>query len=62
MESIIDGVNIGDETSAIASIIGAIAGTLHGAGRIREGCLEIIERENAVDLIGQAEKIWQIIS
>lgn len=62
MESIIDGVNIGDETSAIASIIGAIAGTLHGAGSIREGYLEIIERENAVDLTGQAEKIWQIIS
>ena len=30
MQSIYDAVNIGDETSAIACIVGAIAGTYHG--------------------------------
>ncbi len=62
MESIFDGVNIGDETSAIASIIGAVAGTWNGAGSIRKGYQEILERENQMDLGRQAEEIWQIIS
>lgn len=62
MKSIFDGVNIGDETSAIASIIGAVAGTLHGAGSVEEGYLEVIQKENQMDLVEQAEEIWQIIS
>ena len=37
MESIYDAVNIGDETSAIACITGAIAGAYHGVGSIKEG-------------------------
>lgn len=65
MESICDGVNIGDETSAIASIIGAIAGAYHGISSITEGYLEIIEKENQMNLQKQAEEIerlWQNIS
>ncbi len=56
MESIFDGVNIGDETSAIASIIGAVAGTWNGAGSIRKGYQEILERENANGSGRQAER------
>lgn len=57
MESIYDAVNIGDETSAIACITGAIAGTYNGVNSITEGYLEIIERENQMNLQKQAEGI-----
>ena len=60
MESIYDAVNIGDETSAIACITGAIAGAYHGVGSIKEGYLEIIERENKMDLKSQAERIEEL--
>lgn len=64
MESIYDAVNIGDETSAIACIVGAIAGTFRGADSILGEYLERIETENALDLRRQAEGIealWGII-
>ena len=61
MQSIYDAVNIGDETSAIACIVGAIAGTYHGVDSITEGYLEIIEKENNVDLQGQAEAIEELL-
>lgn len=57
MESIYDAVNIGDETSAIACIVGAIAGTFRGVDSIPEEYLNRIETENALDLRGQAEGI-----
>lgn len=57
MESIYDAVNVGDETSAIASIAGAIAGAYNGMDSITEGYLEIIEKENKVDLCKQAKEI-----
>lgn len=60
MESIYDAVNIGDETSAIACIVGAIAGTYNGVDSVPEGYLEIIERENHMDLKKQAEEIEKL--
>lgn len=57
MGSICDAANIGDETSAVASIAGAIAGAIHGARMFPEGWLEWIERENNMDLSGQAERM-----
>ena len=57
MESIYDAVNIGDETSAVASIVGAIAGTYYGADSITEGYLDIINRENNINLQEQAKQI-----
>ncbi len=57
MESIYDAVNIGDETCAIACIAGAIAGACNGADSIPEGYLEMIEKENHMDLTAQAEGI-----
>ena len=65
MESIYDAVNIGDETSAIGCIVGAVAGAFRGADSITEGYLEIIEKENKMDLCSQAErieKLWGNIS
>ncbi len=45
MESIYDAVNIGDETSSIACIVGAIVGTYNGSRSITDGYLDIIEKE-----------------
>ena len=45
MESIYDAVNIGDETSSIACIVGAIVGTYNGSQSITDGYLDIIEKE-----------------
>lgn len=57
MESIYDAVNIGDETCAIACIAGAIAGACNGTDSIPEGYLEMIEKENHMDLTAPAEGI-----
>lgn len=65
MPCIYDGVNIGDETSAIASILGAICGAFRGSDSITEGYLEIIHQENGMDLKKQAkavEGLWQNFS
>lgn len=61
MESIYDAVNIGDETSAIACIVGAIAGTYNGFDSIIKGYLEIIEKENNMNLKKQADDIEKLI-
>ncbi len=45
MESIYDAVNIGDETSAIACIVGAIAGACNGADSIPEGYLGLSRKK-----------------
>lgn len=62
MPAIYDGVNIGDETSAIAALVGALCGVLNGAGSICEGYLEVIEAANGIDLRSQAERICDLIS
>ena len=64
MESIYDAVNIGDETSAIACIVGAIAGTFRGSDSIPVEYLDRIETENSLDLRRQAEEVealWETI-
>ena len=60
MESIYDAVNIGDETCAIACIVGAIAGTLNGVESIPEEYLDFIEKTNGIDLKKQAEEIEKL--
>ncbi len=62
MDSIYGGVNIGDETSAIASIAGALGGAYNGADSITSGYQEIIERQNEMDLSSMAEKICKHIT
>ncbi|MCF6463921.1 ADP-ribosylglycohydrolase family protein [Clostridium sp. Cult1] len=61
MESIYGGVNIGDETSAIASITGALGGTYNGVDSIIPGYQEIIEKQNEIDLSAMAEEICTYI-
>jgi len=62
MSSIYDAVNIGDETSAAASIVGAIAGAYNGAESIPAGYLEFVEERNHIDLKAQGERIRKIRS
>lgn len=57
MNCIYDGVNIGDETSAIASIAGAICGAFRGSKSITDGYLEILNEQNGFDLEKQAEAV-----
>ena len=54
MKCICDGVNIGDETSAIASIVGALCGTFRGSRSFPEGYLDFLNEQNGFDLELQA--------
>ncbi|MDR9755531.1 MAG: ADP-ribosylglycohydrolase family protein [Thermoanaerobacterales bacterium] len=61
MSALFNGVNIGNETSAIASIIGAIAGALNGAQSITAEYLSVIERQNKMNLVQLAKELEAII-
>ena len=61
MPALFDGVNIGNETSAIASIIGAITGALNGVHSITAAYLSVIERQNKMDLVRLAKELLSII-
>ncbi|MCR4962565.1 MAG: ADP-ribosylglycohydrolase family protein [Firmicutes bacterium] len=50
MAALLDGVNIGDETAAIASIIGAIGGAWRGAGIFPKHYLTTVDQANDFDL------------
>lgn len=50
MESIFGGVNIGNDTDTIATIVGAITGTLQGASAFPMNYLELINKVNNYDL------------
>lgn len=59
MQSIYGGVNIGDETSAIASITGVLGGAYNGVDSITPGYQEIIEKQNGMDLSCMADEIYR---
>ncbi|MGI6713340.1 MAG: ADP-ribosylglycohydrolase family protein [Bacillota bacterium] len=61
MPAIYDAVNIGDETSAIATIVGALCGVLKGKDSICQGYLEFIEAANGIDLQSQAKSICALL-
>lgn len=61
MPAIFDAVNIGDETSAIAAVVGALCGVLNGKDDLCQGYLEHIEAVNAIDLQGQAKSICALL-
>ncbi len=55
MSALVDGINIGDETAAIASLIGAIGGAWKGFSVFPPHYLPTVEQENGFDLKGLAE-------
>jgi len=61
MPAIYGGVNIGNESSAIASITGALAGALNGAGSITPGYLSVIDKQNHMDLLTIAEELEYVM-
>ena len=60
MEAMLDGVNIGDETSAIASLIGAIGGAWKGVSVFPEHYLHTIDGQNTFDLHRMAEGLFKL--
>ena len=55
-----DAVNIGDETSAIASIAGAVTGTMHGCSAFPQWYPEFLNKANSIDICRQAEAVLRI--
>lgn len=49
-EAVYGGVNIGNDTDTVATIVGSMVGTLKGAGAYPERYLETIDRVNGYDL------------
>lgn len=60
MKCICDGVNIGDETSAIASIVGALCGTFRGSRSFPEDYLDFLNGQNGFDLELQAGAVLSV--
>lgn len=57
MSAIKMGVNIGDDTDTVATMVGAIAGALYGMNNIPEEYIGLIDKVNGFDLKGLADDI-----
>lgn len=62
LPALYDAVNIGDETAAIASLVGALGGTLQGAQAFPDYYLPLLDAANGFDLKLQAELLLSLIS
>ena len=51
------GVNIGDDTDTVATMVGAVAGALYGMGNIPDEYISLINKVNDFDLEGLARDI-----
>jgi len=60
LSSLFDAVNIGDETAAIASLTGALVGTLKGAGIFPPHYLPVIDQANGFNLSEQAKAFMEL--
>lgn len=61
LETIYGAVNIGGDTDTIATIAGAIAGTLNGCSAFPKEHLSIIESRNNLDLTGLAKGMESVL-
>ena len=61
MPALIDAVNIGDETAAIASIIGAIGGSWRGSAAFPTHYQTTVEQANCFDLLDLANRWVDLI-
>ncbi len=59
--SIFGSANYGRDNDSIAGMAGAIAGALHGAGVIRQGWMDQIDRANRVNLSATAERLAELV-
>ena len=56
MSAIKMGVNIGDDTDTVATMVGAVAGALYGMGNIPDEYISLINKVNDFDL-----EDWHVI-
>lgn len=56
-ESIIGAVNLGNDTDTVATIVGAITGTMHGVDGVPPEWRELVETVNKLDLPGLATRL-----
>jgi ADP-ribosylglycohydrolase len=61
VEGICAGVNIGNDTDTVATMVGGILGALKGSDAMPAGWLALLEQKNEIDLAGMAEKINGLI-
>lgn len=54
------GVNIGDDTDTVATMVGAIAGALYGMSNLPVDYLKLISETNGLDIEGLAKKIEEV--
>jgi ADP-ribosylglycohydrolase len=62
MDAIYGGVNIGDDTDTVATMIGGILGTLNGIDSLPEDYLKYLEKQNGIELEKLAKDIDKILS
>ena len=60
VRGIYGGVNIGDDTDTVATMVGGILGALEGAGGFPANYLEQLHRHNHIDLKKLADEIWAL--
>lgn len=60
LESIVGAVNVGYDTDTVATMSGALSGTLHGAKAFPKHFLPILEEANGLDIEGLAQSITAI--
>lgn len=56
-EGIYAGVNVGDDTDTIATMIGGVLGVLNGASAFPADYMEILDKQNDFDLAGTAKRM-----
>ncbi|OPX85865.1 MAG: ADP-ribosylglycohydrolase [Pelotomaculum sp. PtaB.Bin104] len=61
MESIYGGVNIGNDTTAIATMLGAITGALHGVDSVKAESRQMVMEKNQLDIPGLARDMSAIL-
>jgi ADP-ribosylglycohydrolase len=59
-EGIYAGVNIGNDTDTVATMVGGILGALKGSASMPSSWLSLMEKMNKIDLSGMAEKISKL--
>ncbi len=61
VEGILGGVNIGDDTDTVATMVGGILGAYQGSEVFPAHYLEVIEKENTLDLAKLAKEMRELI-
>lgn len=61
LEGIFGGVNIGDDTDTVATMVGGILGAFEGAEAFPEEYLTVIHENNPINIKTLADQIWDLV-